>query len=225
MKYVGTTLKDVFDEVVMRLNQNRKAEALDWTTTVKMINQSIGEVVDAILPYKRESFVEPLAVQDGNTIPSRFIRRQRLLCKIADKDYIEARPVDIEEFFSLINNEYDAAYLMQPIYTFWSKVVVNRIHNFYIKIYPNYESVLEFFAVPAVISLPTDIVPIPYEFMDILIALTLERIYLRIGEPALIKNLHEEVLKMRKSVLETYLNSKAILKREFEVYVEPQVQQ
>jgi len=226
IQYIGTTLNQLYDEVFIRLGDNRKAEAMDWTTTVKLINQAIGEVVDAVLPYKRNSFVETLVVQDDFEIPSRFIHTERLMCQIVEgHDYVEARYVDIKEWFSLVNQEWNAGYLMQPIYTFWSRtddiaLPTFRQHRFFIKIFPTYDGVLEFFSVPSV-SLPTDLIPIPYEYMELVIALTLERIYMRIDEPQLLQVLHKEILEVRKDNMTKYIEQKQVEKKEFENYIEP----
>jgi hypothetical protein len=223
IQYQGTTLKQLYDEVLIRLRTDRKAEAMDWTTTVKLINQAIGEVVDNVMPYKRISFLETLSVADLSVIPSRFITKNRLMCMIDEGDWIEARYVDIKEWFSLINQEWNAGMLMQPIYTFWSITSVTpRLHTLYIKIFPTtYTGILEYYAIPTVINLPTDIVPIPYEYMELVIALTLERIYMRIDEPALLQELHKEILGIRKEMLTQYVESKKVLEKEFEMYIEP----
>ena len=64
--------------------------------------------------------------------------------------------------------------------------------------------------------------PIPYEFMDITLNLTLERIYMRIDEPTVLQTLHQEILGIRKKLLTEYIESKQVEKKEFETYIEPQ---
>lgn len=224
IQYVGTTLKQLYDEIFIRLSDNRKVESFDWTTTCKLINEAIGEVVDAVLPFKRISFIETLAVGDLTEVPSRFISKERLMLQVSGTDYIEARHVDIKEWFSLVGTEWNAGYLMQPIYSFWSFTdgTASRRHRFYIKIFPTtFTGILEHFAVPVSIWLPTDIVPIPYEYMELVIALTLERIYMRIDEPQLLQNLHKEILEIRKSNMMKYIESKQVKEKEFENYIEP----
>lgn len=152
--YTNRTLREVYDEVIVRMGQHRTTENTDWETVVKFINNAINEVLVKTLPYKDWAFVRTIPIANLTVLPVEFIRPIRvMLQRNENSPFIEARHVAPREYFSLIDwhkqQLWNQAIHFVPLYTIWGGIdlvtaglppippVITTPQNTVIHIFPN----------------------------------------------------------------------------------------
>jgi hypothetical protein len=226
IQYSKMTLRRVVDDVMIRLNKHRSAVNMDWDTVIRAVNHSVKEVASLIMPYDGESFIRRMDVVNGTSMPREFVRRSRLLVERETDVYDEARYVDIKEYFNLTNSinvhDFNHSYDYAGIYAFWGEEATSTATDFRIHIHPvTLTGVLDYYAMPVLLTAETDVVPIPEEYMEIVIFSAMQRIYARTAQHSQITEVQKRMAMERQKIYELYINKRKQEDRELDSFVEP----
>lgn len=243
--YSNITLKELFDTVILRAGNQRNNENIGWSSTVQLINRAIRETVISVLPYKDYAFIEQVSVANGTILPWRYIKSIRMLLSASgDPPYWEARYANPKEYFSVSNwklkHSWNQSVINNPIYTIWGSGA-SLIEHSQVTVYitPNtayqtgtapsgynyytddFAGILEFYSTPPDISLETDEVPIPYEFIELVVLSTLIRLYARTGQKELLQIKQKQIVEERNNVLRLFRERNNMENRNLIGYREP----
>lgn len=246
--YSNRTLKEVYDEVMIRLGGHRTAENLDWDTIVRLINNSINEVLFKTLAYKDWSYISQMQVANQAVLPVEFIKAVRVMLRSNENNpYHEARYVSPKEFFTLSNwkNEqiWNQGLAQVPIYTLWGNINIpaNQAQQFVIWIYPNgqylqgqppagyaynsdvMQGYMEFYRSHTFLANNGDLIPIPYEYEDILINYILLRIFAKTGNLVQADFIKSQLDPEVKRIQEMFQEKRRTEKRILDSFAEPLV--
>jgi hypothetical protein len=248
--YTNRTLLEVYNEVMIRLGVHRTAENSDWGTVVKFINNSIYEVLARTLPYKDWAYVNNMNVVNATVLPVEFIKAIRvMLQKDRTSPYMEARYVSPKEFFSLSNWQkqqiWNQGLADSGIYTIWGSIDgnINGQQNLSIYVYPNnlYQTgvapngysynpdiltgYMEFYRAPAFLVNNADVLPIPYEFEDLVVNYTLLRIFAKTQNAIQLNFIQSLLAPELLRIQEMFNEKRKTEKRELDSFIEPVIPQ
>lgn len=142
LQFSQLTLDQAVDRVFIQMSQHRTATNLDYGTVAMFINLSIREAIIKTLAFKDFAYISTFAVSNGAPLdttnasniatmragglilPPNYVRWKRVILRAGDTGrYMEARYVDVKEFFSLSDwrngNVFNRATLKRPIFTIW----------------------------------------------------------------------------------------------------------
>lgn len=237
--YSSMTLGEVIDALFMKMERHRTSENFDWSSLRDYVNHAVREVLVNTLPYKEWAYNNVLDVTHGTTLPQTFIAPIRcMLSEDGDPPYTEARRVKPEEFYDLGDwyggNTWARASTREPVYTMWGD---NKQVNIYL--YPNDQwetgsaptgytyygadmsGKLECYLSPPQLTNSTDILPVPYDFEDLVILSALSRVFSRANDIMRLSHLQQRMQAEQQKLLKLYQAKLRLDKRELESYVEP----
>lgn len=243
--YSFMTLQQVYDDVIGRLDTHRIAENVDFSTIRRYVNRAIREIVALTLPYKDWAYVQTLDVQHRTILPQRFIKHVRVLLSAdGQSPYNEARFVAPREFYTTTDwsrgNQLNRASLERPVFTIWAAQDVGDTGSrLRILLSPNTEyqtgtaptgyqyytdnvrGKMECYLAPADLVNGGESLPVPYEYEEIIILLTLMRVYAKTAQPELLQQIQGTLALQRQAILQRYSEKKRTEKRELDSFVEP----
>ena len=122
LAYNAYTLRQAVDQLMLLLGQHRTAVNLDLGTAILMVNRGWKHVATRLIPLQEWMWFERMNVEWGTQLPPNFLRpRRALLSPTGEPPYVEARYVDIREFWTLSDwyrgQVWNSATLLSPIYT------------------------------------------------------------------------------------------------------------
>lgn len=230
IQYSKITLKGLIDEVLIRLGDHRSDINLDWKTLVNYVNHSVKEVSSLVMPYDGQSFLRRIEdIENGDSIPREFVRTSRLLVEKEAGVFYEARDVDIKEYFSVTNSvnihDFNHSYDYAGIYTFWGQADTGADPiDFRIYIYPDdLTGILDYYSMPAEITQDNDVVPLPEEYIEMVVYGTMQRVYARTTQHAQIMEIQRRLAAEKMKIMELYVAKRETEKRELDSFVEPVV--
>ena len=229
IQYAKITLKGIIDEVIIRLGDHRSAINLDWDTLVRYANHSIREIASLVIPYEGEAFLRRMTIANESAIPREFVRRSRLLVERSEGVYDEARYADIKEYFNITNSinihDFNHSYDHAGIYTFWGQADTTSVPiEFRIYTHPtDLTGILDYYSMPAELTADTDVVPIPEEYIDIVIYTIMQRIFARTTIHAQITEVQKRLAQEKSKIFELYIAKQKMESRELDSFIEPVV--
>lgn len=230
IQYAKITVRRLIDEVVIRLGDHRSDINLDWRTLIKYVNHAVREVASIIMPYESESFLKRIdGISNGDSIPREFVRASRLIVEKETDVFYEARDVDIKEYFNVTNDinvhTFNHSYDYAGIYTFWGQADTTSVPiDFRIYVYPeSLTGILDYYAMPDEITADTDIVPIPEEYVELVIYGTMQRVFARTTLHTQIMEVQRRMVAEKMKIYEKYIELRQKEKRELDSFVEPVV--
>jgi len=224
--YRDITIADVVNEIIMRLGSHRMPTNIDWTTLLRYINMAIKEVTVRTLPYKSWAYTYQDTVSDSTVITSRYLGAIRLMVSSdGNPSYTEARKVDAKEYFETANiqrkNLWTQSTNRNPIYTLWGNTNTNPT-QIVIYITPDtYSGIFEYYAAPTELVNPGDIIPVPYEFRNLIVMSAISRVYAKSKQIMMVETIRKEILEARKKVIELFQEKRRTEKRELDSFVAP----
>jgi hypothetical protein len=246
--YSNMTLKRCYDLVMLKATSHRTPENLDWGTVVKYINRAWKEVLIKTLPYKDWAYKLTTTITHGGLLPVSYLKGIRVLVSpTGNPPFTEARYVDAREYFTLSNwqrkQQWNACTVQNPIYTLWGHLPVapNTDNQAEVSIFlaPNtdhqtgvapagfsYETnnmagIMEYYGIPIDLTTDGDILPVPYEFENLVVLLTLIRVFSKTADTNLMQSLQQQIGAETQKLLELYTEFKVNTKRELDSFVEP----
>lgn len=215
--YRNITLQDVIDEVVIRATSTlRNGVNVDWSTLARFVNRAIKETAKVVMPFRPSLFINRIAITNGTQIPVTYIDTIRVqLSSTGNPPYIEARKVDVREFYEITNplqpHSWNRDLNFSPVYFTWGGTGVVNPTAYFIYVFPNnYSGILEGHFIPGDITARGGIVPIPYEFIELVVLGALSRLYFHFNEQTLLQTTIEKLEAEKLSVLEEYAQRKII---------------
>lgn len=237
--YSSMTLGEVIDGMLSKAQRHRTNINVDWATLASYVNNAAKEIMVSTLPYKEWAHNNVLDVTHGTLLPQRYMSHIRcMLSEDGSPPYREARYVAPKEFYRVSDwygqNKWAMASETRPVFTIWGEA--NEM-NIYIS--PNdqwetgtaptgyryygatYSGKLECYMSPPLMASETDILPIPYEFEDLLQLSALARLLARTGDYSRLDNLQRRIMAERQMAIEMFFEKRRTLKRELESFTEP----
>lgn len=201
--YSSMTLKEAIDEIMIRVSKLTTSANFDYQLAVMYINRARREAMATSLPFKDWSYIKPgFAITNNTELPQDYVDKVRVMLKSpADTDYIEARRVDPKEWWTLTNtvrpHSWNGANDLNPIYTVWgsddSDVEAWSNKGMVIKVAPSTAvGYIEYYAEYGDLSLDTDTLNVPYEYENLIIAMTMVRIYQKLGETSKAMDMYKQ---------------------------------
>lgn len=210
--YSSMTVRQAVDEVLLRMKQARTATNMDYGTVLKMLQESRRNLAAIIAPFKEYALIKTAAVTHQGVLPSDFIMPVRAILQAAAAEYTEARRIDPREHNELTNtsrpHSFGAGTTSNPVYMIWVNTETAT---------PTWaETNMAFWCHPTTLTGEIDYVAfygdtdadadgeslnVPAETENLLINLTLERCFFRVGEQAKMaaayKKVQQDVMGMR----------------------------
>jgi len=220
--YSNITLNDVIDEVFLRLGQTRTGINIDWSSTRRMVNRSIKEVVSITSPYKSWAYLDRIVVSNGSALSVNLIVPIRLLVsETGSPPYMEARKIDVREQYTVTDSNRSHSWNrdlnFSPVYYLWGDTSLTPT-NFVIYIFPsNFQGILEASVVPPDLVAGTSIIPVPYEFVELVILGTLARVYHRFKIEDMVITTFRKIAEKRDEILGKYIEERKVEELEQEV--------
>lgn len=247
MAYSNMTLQQAYDRIIMKLGNHRSNMNTDWGTIVKIVNRGLREVMVSTLPYKEWAYNNALSVSHRTVLPHEYLKHIRCMVSVTGQPpFIEARYVAPREYFKVNDwhgrNEWMQAVNLSPIYTIWSehdmlglppqlKVFLSPNNQWETGTAPpgyrynnmNVSGVLECYMVPPDVSDPADILPVPYEFEDMVILSATTRLLAKTTDMQRLVSMHKHIMREKANVMKRYEEKRRTERREMESYTEPVV--
>ena len=226
--YSDITVEETISEIMIRMGRHRLNTNIDWITMLRYINRAIHEVMVKTLPYKRWAYMSQLVVADGTVLSNKLIGAVRLMISATgDPPYVQARKVDAKEYYEVSDtnrkNMWTGKTNRNPVYTIWGSSATNPT-EMVIYITPNtYIGILDCYIVPNDLTSQTDIIPIPYEFRNLVILSALSRVYAKTKDKMLIEEIRKEITEERNKITQLYMDMRMAKKRDLQSFVEPVV--
>lgn len=245
LQYSNLTAKDAYEEVMFRSGRHRNAINADYDTVLGYLNWGVIDSLSKTLPYKDWAYVGRLIVQNRTAMPLDYIGVIRVLLSDGGAPpYNEARYVAPKEYNQLSNwrhaHAWNKGYVTSPIYTIWSDRVValTQLSPLSIYLYPNTEDVIgtpptnlfyptvnvtgtmEYYQAPPPVVTDMDVLPIPYEFEDLVIWTALFRLLSSVAD-ANIEQLYLRIMEESTKLIERFQEKKRTEKRELDSFQEP----
>jgi hypothetical protein len=227
------TVQELYDEYDIRFGQLRRAENMDMGSFLRQLNWAIRQTFLQTLPYKSWTYKESLVnLQNGSRLPREFFQAIRVLASETGEDgsFIEARYSDAREYFTITNTvDYPQIWargrFLSPVYTLWgNRDYLNPLGQPELYLYLQPEAaiaIMDAYIAPQEVSVPLDIVMIPYEFSEYLMLQLASRIQTVIGQLDDAQNTMQMLMRMRQALVQEYTERAAIEKRELSSFVPP----
>ena len=243
VNYSTMTLQQAYDRVILKTGKHRSGFNLGWSDIVMFINRAIKEITTLTLPYKDWGYNYAIAVTNGMMLPYDFVNPIRVILSATGRPpFYEARQADIREFYRVNNwhgkNAWAADLNRNPIYTIWGDA---NTQNPRIYLAPNnaYETGLcpngfyyngytvsgycEYNSQPLLLTLAADLIPIPYEYEDMVILSALTRVFAKTGEMELLNAMHKKLNEEKSRVVGLFKEKNRTSYKETIEYIEPAV--
>lgn len=123
--YNDITLKELIDEVIMRIGRYNIYINLSEQEIIYYINKAVRFTIIKCLPFKLNAFTNRIIVQHRTPIPRNYVRYIRcLLGENVETILREARYADIREFHQTTywrnKSAFHGAWNYQPIFSIWN---------------------------------------------------------------------------------------------------------
>ena len=243
-QYSQMTFNKLYHKIIARLGDHRTHENVDKETIRKQVNLAAKELLTYTLPFRDYAYITTLAVSHDSALPQDFISPVRVLCSLSGSSpYVEARYVDPREFSKVTNwsqrQDWNKANSNQPIFTVWGQVDGTGQTNLVVKLGPNLDyitgsappgytyptgnvsGILEYYAQAADVVLDTDLIPVPYEYEDLVFLMALERMYVICSVKDKLLHLHQQVAEKKSSLYESLRSKEFTSERELDNFTEP----
>jgi len=249
--YQSLTVQQVIDKIFMRIGRHRLAENVDWSTLLRFINNAIKETMFATLPFKEWAYITSLPISHRTVLPETFIKPIRCIVSVrAGTPMREARRVDVIEYFSLTNfeaqNTWNLSTTLTPTYMLWGQPAgVGAQSRLSIYVAPNRDYITGAAAPPGTVYPPTDatqivgwldcylqpadlttggdVIPIPYEYEDLVTLGALSRVYAKLGMNTQLLELHGQISEARKKIAAIHEAKEGTRARELTDFTAPQM--
>jgi len=231
IQYNKYTVQQLFDEVILRLGENRNAENIDYLTVAYYLNEALEEIMINFYPIKDWAFFTTILVANQQFLSPRFIKHVRLLLSAnGQPPYVEARKIDVREWYSIINRDMRQFWNMgtydNPVYMIWGNVIYLYPTNFWNAndaTQGNVSGVLDCYMFPVRVFNPNSMLNIPYEFEELLLLLALEKVVTRILPMAQKPKYLQQITAQKSIFIQQYLSSRHAEKRHLASFVAPEV--
>lgn len=243
VSYSNITLGEVFHEVMSAMNKYRSGMNFDFASIANYVNRAVIEVVMKTLPFKDWAYTSSFNVTNRTQLPTNYLSYQRvLLSEDGNAPYREARYVDIREYYSTTNwlngHSWNRSMVSKPIFTIWGTgrpsrptILLSPNTEYQTGIQPSgfiYDTIdvsgiLEYHPAPDKVLKSTDVLPIPYEFEDMVILSTLMRVYAKVGASELLQNVQVKFTTESTKISEMFIERRRTAKRELDSFIEPVV--
>lgn len=247
IQYSNRTLGDVYQEVVIRLGTLRTGENLDYRTIVNLINYSVKEIVSKYLPFKEWTNRYNTYISDQSLVPLNLIKPIRVLLSVSGlAPYNEARRVDVRELYNLMSwekrNSWNRASVLNPVYAFWGfpdpgnltpsrKILLAPNVRYQIGVSPPYfeydtqnvSGYMEYYGMPYALSDVGDRIQLPYEFEDMVVPLTLSRVYYKLGLIDMMTNIYTTIAAQVGKIRQRYEERTVVPAMDSVSYLEPTI--
>lgn len=245
LQYSNLTAKDAYEEVMFRAGRHRNAINVDYDTVLEYLNWGVIDALSKTLPYKDWAYVGRVLIQHRDSLPLDYIGAIRVLVSEGGlPPYNEARYVAPKEYNQLSNwrhsHAWNKGHITSPIYTIWADRVVTltQVSPLSIYLYPNTEDVagtpptnlfyptvtvsgvLEYYQAPPKVAVDADVLPIPYEFEDLVIWNALMRVLSSVAD-ANIEQLYLKIMEESTKLIERFKEKRRTEKRELDSFQEP----
>lgn len=191
--YTSMTVKQALDEVMIRIAKLNTSANMDYLLGLMYLNRARREVMAVSLPFKDYFYTKSgFAVSNGTELPQNFSGQVRVMLKDPGAtDYTEARRVDAKEWWTLTNtvrpHSWNGANNTNPIYTIWgsddSDTQAWSDKGLVIKVAPStVVGYIDYYAEYGDLVNDTDTLNVPPEFENMVITMTIQRIFQKLGE-------------------------------------------
>ena len=224
--YSHMTLDDLYHNVIIRAGILRGVENISYEMVRRMAIRAVQEAVATTIPYKEWAYIKYTTdgLSNGGALPIEDFTQAIKVVEIdidLDEDPIverigvEYRRVSPKEYFTLTNStnshSWNKSVNSSPIYTIWGQGGALRIY-----FEPSIDRICRVYypSIPHTISRDgSHLIPIPYEYEELVILLTLTRLYVKIGELDMLEKLYTRINQERKRIYTTVAVKKEISKR------------
>lgn len=223
--YSPLTQGKLIESVISKVGKFRNNVNIDYYTLAIMAYHAQNEIMTLTIPYKDWAYVTTTAITNGTVLPRTFHKQIRVI--LSSLNNIEARYATPMEYFKTTNSGiiWSNAYNIQPVYTLWGlQDNTGQLNEAQIVIYVSPSTatgIIEYYNFPAFTDNANSVVNIPYEFENLLVLSTLQRIMHKLGDKEKIQELQKEILTERNKISKLLLEKKRTAKREIDVYVSP----
>ena len=228
--YSNMTIKRAYEEIVLRAGQHRTGINYDWDSIVMFINRAIREVMLTTLPYKDWAYTTRLAVADTTILPQRFLKKIRVLLSASGTaPYDEAREMSIREFWTITDlsgrqHAWNRSVPDMPTYMLWAEQDADGISRLRIEVSPSgHSGIMECYVCPADLTADADVIPIPYEFEDMVILLAMSRLFAKTDDMQFVMTLQQQIGQEKNRLLSLFEEKRLTEKRELDNFVEPAI--
>lgn len=226
--YSPITLGKLIEEVISKVGKYRNNVNIDFYTLAIMAYHAQNEVMVLTIPYKDWSYLTTSNIANGTILPRTFHKQIRVI--LTSLNNIEARYATPMEYFKTTNSGiiWSNAYTNQPVYTLWGvQDNTGILPEAQIVIYVSPTTatgIIEYYNFPAFTTNANAVIGIPYEFENLVVLSTLQRIMQKLGDPNKIQELQKEILLERNKISKLLMEKKRTEKRQVDVYVAPDSQ-
>ena len=227
INYSQMTYQDVIDEVIFRLSKYRVAENFSTGEIEDALNRAIQSVFIKSLPYKDWAYKARIAIANGTWLTERYVKHERVLLSVSgNPPYQEARYASPQEYFTVTdwsNNQiWNTASVDNPVFTIYGNTIycsptivpqsdpltANSVSGF-----------IECYLIPDKQSTNTAVIPIPFEYEEMVILETLLRIIDKVGDRALLWTIVGRISDIEQNSGVSFKQHKYTEKRELESFV------
>lgn len=247
IRYSRMTLREAYDAVTLRAGEHRGGANYDWDMMTLFINRAIREVMVFTLPYKDWGYTTSIQVTHGTVLPVNFIRAVRVLAapilQSGAAPMMEARRVDAKEWFMLTDwskrQAWNAGTRSSPIYSLWSLSPPGQPSRISILLYPNTTNIagtaplgftyptdnmtglMDAVIAPPDLVLDTDLLPVPYEFEDLVVLSALTRLLRKTADNQELYTAQGAVRRAYGEFQKRFAEARRTARRELDSYAEP----
>ena len=227
INYSQTTYQDVIDEVIFRLSKYRVAENFDTGTIENCLNRAVQSVYIKTLPYKDWAYKARINVINGTWLTERFVKHERVLLSVSgNAPYQEARYASPQEYFTVTdwsNNQiWNTSSVDNPVFTIYGNTIYcsptltpqvdpitsNSVSGF-----------IECYLIPNKQLNNTAVLPIPFEYEELVVLETLLRLIDKVGDRALLWTISGRISDIEQNSSVSFGQHKYTEKRELESFV------
>lgn len=222
--YQETKVQEIYDSVIGKLITYRTEISQDYKTILNLINQCIRKIYVTTVPFKKWSFVYRLRVTNNTTLPREYIQvRELLVSEAGFSPYTKADYVKPQEWLTYTywerKHSWKGGRAGNPVYTIWAETnPLTSQSELRIKIYPNTEfesgtpptgyafenknfsGELTYYGYPKELESRNEVVPIPYEFIPLLVDMVVMLLLSKSGESQLAFALQTAIAEQTKAI-------------------------
>jgi hypothetical protein len=247
--YKDIALKEFYNTIIMRMGKHRTEENSDYITIVNFINASIKETMKTTMMYKDWAYISTISVQHKTILPRNFVKPIRVLVSTnGEAPYKEARMADPKEIYTVTDwrdlYSWNRATKQNPIYTIWgdrqmslsAQAMPSRLSIYLYPnteyqtgtapagyIYHNYEvlGIMDCYLMPDNIFEDSDILSIPYEFIELVVLLTLARCLSKTTPINILTDIQQQVMVEQQRITSLFTKNRIAGKKQLTSYIEP----
>lgn len=206
--YSRMTLKEAIDEVFIRSGQSRTSSNLDYGTVRRFVQNARREMLNRTVPFNDYAFIKSFDItQHKEILPADYIRPVRVILGDGESEYAEARRVDPREWNILVDgnrtHSFNAATPNEPVFMIWANDVTDNAQwsqtRMAIWVGPvTLTGFLEYYAQydDASLLADTDLLNVPADSENLLINLTLQRVFSKMEDRERLMSAVQMVQKM-----------------------------